>query len=133
MKQEEYINLTVGKPYRKGADGPDEFDCWGIVVDSFRKIEGVEIQGIANRDDCDLDASATDQLENTINWLESPRNDADIFCCYQGGVMVHIGRILCNKALHSCDIHGGSPVAIWPWRKIELLYGDVKYFKFTGA
>lgn len=31
-----------GKPYKFGADGPDEFDCSGLVVAAYRQI-GIEL------------------------------------------------------------------------------------------
>lgn len=32
----------IGKPYRRGADGPDAFDCWGLVRAYFRETHAIE-------------------------------------------------------------------------------------------
>ena len=37
------LSDLVGKPYRSGAHGPDEFDCWGLVVYIYRELLGIEL------------------------------------------------------------------------------------------
>ena len=32
------VEKQVGKPYVWGADGPDSFDCSGLIVYAFRKM-----------------------------------------------------------------------------------------------
>lgn len=34
----------IGKPYRRGADGPDAFDCWGLVRAYFRELHSIEFE-----------------------------------------------------------------------------------------
>lgn len=33
----------IGRPYRRGAHGPDAFDCWGLVRHVFAQIHGIEM------------------------------------------------------------------------------------------
>lgn len=33
----------VGLPYREGGRGPDAFDCYGLLVEVFRTVHGVEL------------------------------------------------------------------------------------------
>lgn len=36
----------IGKPWRVAADGPDAFDCWGLVVDIQRQLYGRHLKTI---------------------------------------------------------------------------------------
>ena len=37
----------IGRPYCRGACGPDEFDCWGLVRYIFEQIHGIAMPVIA--------------------------------------------------------------------------------------
>lgn len=129
MSPEEYINSVVGLPYEKGADGPYSFDCWGIVPHSFLEVEGIELPKIEDRDNCDLDGSSKGELSK---WAECSRSKADIFCCFHHDKMVHIGRVLSGMALHAAGDLTDGQVAVWPWRKVELVYRNLKYYRYIG-
>ena len=30
-EEQEFVNSLIGLPWRSGANGPDEYDCWGIA------------------------------------------------------------------------------------------------------
>jgi hypothetical protein len=42
------IEPLIGKPYRIGAAGPDEFDCWGLVQYIQRVVFGRDVQTISD-------------------------------------------------------------------------------------
>jgi len=37
------LSELVGKPYKSGAHGPNEFDCWGLVVYIYQNIFDVQL------------------------------------------------------------------------------------------
>lgn len=37
----------IGKPYKTGGAGPDEFNCWGLVRYFMREVHGVDMHDIA--------------------------------------------------------------------------------------
>lgn len=37
----------IGLPYRRGAHGPDAFDCWGLVRHIFEQVHGITMPAIA--------------------------------------------------------------------------------------
>lgn len=38
------INKYIGKPWKSGAQGPDEFDCWGLLLYVMKHEFGIDIQ-----------------------------------------------------------------------------------------
>jgi len=34
----------IGKPWKVASDGPEDFDCWGLVVDIHRRFYGRELE-----------------------------------------------------------------------------------------
>lgn len=41
----------IGKPYQRGADGPDAFDCWGLVRYAFRTQHGIVLPVVSSMTD----------------------------------------------------------------------------------
>jgi len=40
----------IGLPWVAGGVGPDEFDCWGLVIDVYSKLKGVKLPRMAGVD-----------------------------------------------------------------------------------
>lgn len=134
MDAAEYINSVVGKPYKKGADGDDAFDCWGLVVHSFKHVEGIDLPSVVDRESCDLDGSAAYCIDK---YEVCEANEATIFCVYDvNAQMTHIGRVMLGKVLHCFDSPNGKGcVQTWPMRLAEKLYGRegaVIYMRYKG-
>lgn len=128
MNSNDYINSVIGKPYKQGADGPNEFDCWGIIPHSFHHVEGIELPTIPNRAECDLDGSA--RADGMSDWQECKAANADIFCCYDAKErMVHIGRVFWPHHLHAAGDLTRGQVAIWTAVMVRRIYKNVRYFK----
>ena len=36
----------IGKPWKTGCSGPSEFNCWGLVVDVYRRFYGKTLESI---------------------------------------------------------------------------------------
>lgn len=131
-----WINAVVGKPWVDRASGPNAFDCWGLVVDSYRRIDGVEIEpvnGYASGAPID---SAGPAEQSSGRWVEvgKPKHGA-VFCCYSpSGSMEHVGRVLAAAGsgllcVHARGKNGKGSTAADTVRLIERAYTSVKYFE----
>lgn len=43
MSQMHWALNLIGLPYKLGASGPDEFDCWGLVRWVFENVHGIQM------------------------------------------------------------------------------------------
>ncbi len=127
MNDIDYINSVVGMPYKKGSNGGGTFDCWGLVVDSFKVIDGVTLPPVINRDDI-----AIGSVGYLDDWTECTHKDADIFCCYQNDVMVHIGRVLGKNFLHAFGDENNGQTVVWSKRKLTMIYKHIRFFKYAN-
>jgi len=39
----QFLVSMAGKPYKAGARGPKEYDCYGLVLEVYRTLRGVEL------------------------------------------------------------------------------------------
>jgi hypothetical protein len=46
--------------------------------------------------------------------------------------MVHIGRVLDGKALHAAGELTNGQVMVWPWRKVQLIYKNIEFYKYAN-
>lgn len=62
----------IGKPYCAGAQGPDEFDCWGLVRHVFEKVHGIAMPLIEVGDEPTVEnASAIRHAAAVSGWKPS--------------------------------------------------------------
>lgn len=130
MTPEDYINSTVGKPWISRAEGPDGFDCWGIVIDSFIKVDGVElpqINGYTDKD-CETGIVAQEAFDSKSYIKCQPTNGA-IMTSFVGETLVHVGRCLCGGVLHATE---GLGVRFDKYRVINATNQTVEYYKYVG-
>ena len=127
MIAEDYVNDNVGKPWVNRAEGPDTFDCWGVVIDSFRKIDGIELPQINGYNDteCKTDIAAQEAL-NTKTYVKCEAQDGAIMTAFFNDKLVHVGRCLCGGVLHSTD---GIGVRFDKYRLISKINQRVEYYK----
>lgn len=99
----EFCELANGKPWVNRAEGMDCFDCWGLVIASFRHVDGLEMPQSEKYGDpnCSTGEAATDVLSTGLYSQCEPTEGA-IVCVYDNhGNMTHVGRILCGRVLHA--------------------------------
>jgi cell wall-associated NlpC family hydrolase len=60
MNHSATIENYIGKPFRSGARGPDAYDCWGLVIDVYRRLYGIDLP------DFDIAATAVHQIAGAI-------------------------------------------------------------------
>lgn len=131
MKPSDYINEVVGKPWQRGADGPSAFDCWGLIIDSFRKIDGIELPSIGEYSVAVADDKMVEAL-SAQRWhkLEKPK-DGCVVCCFVDGSLQHVGRLFYGKMLHSRGGNNGAgEVCVWSILVTKRLYKQVEFYEW---
>lgn len=129
MKPEEFCNKSNGKPWENRAEGGGKYDCWGLVIASFRDIEGIELPSISGYSDkgCDVkDAVTSDDLKQ---FKEAQPTDGAIMTVFDNkGKMLHVGRCLCGRVLHSTQAMG---VRWETYQAINRRFKNVRYYKYA--
>lgn len=131
----QWTESVVGKPWMDRSDGPDAFDCWGLVVDSFRRMDGVELNQVVGYADGEPIEQAGPIEASSGQWkqIDRPQHGA-VFCCYTaGGALQHVGRVLhlVGAGLYCIHARGSNnkgQVAADPVRLIERAYHKVTYY-----
>ncbi len=133
MNITEYIESVIGKPWVDRAAGPNAFDCWGLVVDSFDKVEGVELPTVLGYSDgIKTSKCAKHEIERS-HWIEVDNPTAGlVFVCEHSGGASHVGRMIDSTwCLHSP--HGGSGVQVNKLAAMKRLNRNqtYRYFKYA--
>lgn len=135
-KVNEYINKMVGVPWVLGGNCPIDdngLDCWGTVTHSFKELDNIDLPNIENRQPKHMDETGGIQLDSgKYTKLSLPENGC-IFLCYKNNALVHVGRVLANKAYH-CNGNIGidGSVVVWPLKKLLCVYDSVKYVRYNA-
>lgn len=127
----EFCNKANGKPWVNRAEGPVAYDCWGLVLASFREIDGIELPQVAGY--ADKECSTGEALTSDYMGLFSPCqpvNGAVMAIFDNKGNLEHVGRILCGRVLHATH---GLGVTHYTYQNINERYRNVRYFKFDGT
>lgn len=127
MTDQEFIDYAICKPYEKLADGPDAFDCWGLVVDYFRKVRGVELKLY---DHGELETGFFAEVK-TGRWREG---SGVVFMAFDDtGTPAHCGLLFGNKVLHASGDQGLGQVTLHPLRVIRKFFKDMTVYDYCQA
>lgn len=131
MTPAEWCNDVCGKPWSDRSYGPDSFDCWGLVIDSFNRIDGInldEVKGYA-------EGGKTEDIgtKEAIKWNDSAPVHGAVFCVQKLGLVTHVGRLLQVgsrlMACHAAGKNGAGQVIIEPFSALERRYKGNLIFK----
>lgn len=129
MKPEDFCNKANGKPWVNRAEGDQAYDCWGLVLASFREIEGVELPQISGYGDLSLDCRNAVNNDDLGKFSESqPTNGAIMVVFNNKKQVTHVGRCLCGRVLHSTARMG---VKWEPYQTINRTFKNVRYYKYS--
>lgn len=97
----------VGLPWRPGADGPDAFDCWGLVRDVQRTQYGRELPRIAVRESPPGQWAELRALVQHSRWRPHAGTwrDGDLLVMLNARGLPHIGTLVERERLcllHAC-------------------------------
>lgn len=129
MSKDEFISLTIGKPWRNRAIGFDSLDCWGLVCLYFSRVLNINVHHASS-----YDTGAeflTCFQDEVVFWsrVTLPEENC-IFVAYVGSVPVHVGLVIDGRAYHSraeC-----SHVRFDKIRTIEKLFTKVEYYTYAS-
>lgn len=132
----DYISL-IGSPYAKAGRGDPGYDCYGLLIELFRRA-GDEIPDYASP--ADRDAIALLMAEEKKKWREKWRRGTpfdlrlvvpkDVLMIAINGVPFHVGMCVeRNKFIHVWEKCGGAlvePITRWQHRIVGV-------YTFDGA
>jgi cell wall-associated NlpC family hydrolase len=128
MTPEEFCNHANGKPWVNRAEGPEAYDCWGLVLASFREIDGVDLPQCAGYADKNCEtAEAAKQIDMTRFNLSQPTNGAIMAVFDNHKNLLHVGRCLCGRVLHATNAMG---VCWHSYQTINDRFKNIRYFKY---
>lgn len=129
MIDSDYVNSTIGKEWVNRAEGPNSFDCWGIVIDSFRKVDGIDLPQVSGYSDhdCEISIAAKEALESK-SYIKCQPEDGAIMAAFFDGRLVHVGRCICGGVLHATE---GIGVRHDKYRLIAAVNQHVEYYKYV--
>lgn len=98
----EYQDL-VGKPYAYGGRGPEEYDCWGLVMEIYRR-KGVELPDYERPESWSEVAKL--MIQEKQAWTECGQIPGSVIHIRVGRDPHHVGIYIgTNKFIHA---HEGS-------------------------
>lgn len=122
------IDDLIGKPFENGGRGPDNFDCWGLVLEIFRRY-GIELP------DYKISCEEASQIDNEIHkekkdWLRCEKEIPtpalvvmrfnEVVLCNHTGVYLGYNRFIHTREKIGVNIDRIDSPA---WRrKIEGFY-----------
>lgn len=129
MNAETYINSVIGCPWVNRAEGPRSFDCWGIVIDSFRKIDGIELPQIEGYCDTECNtSSAAQEAFDSKSYVKCQPTNGAIMTAFFNDKLVHVGRCLAGGVLHASE---GMGVRFDKYRVITATNQRVEYYRYV--
>mgnify|MGYP003638959465 CR=1 FL=1 len=103
MIAKEFIDNVIGKPWVSRACGPESYDCWGLVIASFKELEGVTLPVIDLYSDIDGDNSAAGK-NGIDSYVSEPSTGVhgDIMLMFDAdNNFQHVGRVFYGSVLHA--------------------------------
>lgn len=119
----------LGLPWKRGADGPDEYDCWGLVKFCLQKI------GISFKLEVDYSFpnGIDSEFERSLGYWKSisvPEDNCIVYG-YKGKVPVHIGFVIDGWVLHSVGENDSKGyIALTKIKNFKRLYNCVRFYKW---
>lgn len=128
LTPEHFINKYIGAPWVNRGESVKGVDCWGLVLASYREIEGVDlpqISGYGNKECSTGDAVTKNDLRK---FSEAQPANGSIMCIFDDkGQMVHVGRCLLGRVLHASD---GIGVKWSTYSALNKIHKNVRYYKY---
>lgn len=103
MSPDDFFRSVIGHPWASGAEGPEAFDCWGLVRAFYREVRGVTLAVV------DVDATRAISVAHAFTghealgaWekIEHPADGSAVLMA-RGRTPNHVGLWLGGGILHS--------------------------------
>lgn len=123
----------IGLPWRYGAEGPEEFDCWGFVRYMQMQHYGIEMAAVGYAYTSVREAAeAIENSQVRKEWIEVPApQEGDIVLMARNKIPVHVG-IWIQANGTGCVLHcvQGTGVMCSHGRSLSVTgWGGVRYFR----
>lgn len=114
MTPEQFFKSVIGKAWANGGNGPDTYDCWGLVRAYYREVRGTPLPVV------DVDAAQTLAVRHAFadhpelsSWqaVDAP-HEGDAVLMGKNQRPDHVGLWLGGGVLHS--IQGGGVIYTTP-------------------
>lgn len=117
----------VGKPYERGAQGPDAYNCWGLVRVVFRDRLGVDLPMV------ELHDPQREVLRLALKHFEplpGPEDMAGVMMTLPDG-RTHVGIWLGDEGrlLHCIEGDSGGVVTSLPQQLAMMGYGHREFYR----
>lgn len=123
------IESYIGKPWQSGAQGPEAYDCYGLVRAVLRECCGIEAPLVAFDAGRSADCLRTvDEQRRLPVWREiaAPQPWAVALMGHgrkphHVGVVLPDGRVMHSAEGHGVVVHSMAQLALGGWRILSLL------------
>ncbi|WP_106478100.1 NlpC/P60 family protein [Phytohalomonas tamaricis] len=133
MDKQTFIGRVVGAPWVNRAQGPDAYDCMGLVIAYYREVEGVEVAPIPAFEDRSL-GIADGYFEQVAGSYWQRDDQGVVFMAFQNDVPCHIGLVIDDRCVHAYgDEEKGGQVFNHPLRAIRRMYSRLEFWRYTGC
>jgi cell wall-associated NlpC family hydrolase len=114
----------IGKPYVKGARGPDAFDCWGVCVEVYRRL-GVILPDY--RAGHLTHAQAAALMANTARDRTDPLPKPELWCFVFDDRIGHMGLFVHARILHCAR---GLGVVLQRFEQFALMHPHMTFARW---
>lgn len=136
MQADDYINAVVGADWKKGATGCGGFDCWGLVVDSYKQIDGVNLPPLNAYSNGNVDLiSGMKEALIKGRWkpMNEPQEGCVVACFDKHDNLSHVGRYYYGKLFHaSGNLDGKGQVCLWPIKVVERKFARLEFYQWQS-
>lgn len=124
MTPEQWVESVIGKPWAQYEQGPDAFDCWGLVCDYYYRVHDIILPphyGMAFQDGFYIESES---------WVSD--DDGLVLCAFRQvddatSVPTHIGVKIGHHVIHAAGAPNRSgQVYRHRLSAFRRLYGDVR-------
>lgn len=130
----DFLVDLIGKPYEPGGQGPDTFDCWGLVRHVYQHLFETHLQDFSHIYARDLKACSAqfEAAADSTNWvkLHKPEHGC-VVAMSRSKVLHHVGVWLDidgGLCLHALD--GQAVVAQSLQRLKQERFAKILFFKY---
>ena len=132
MNTDDFIDLTLGKPWEDRATGPDKYDCMGLVIDFYSKVKEVDINILGFSDgSTGTDDGYNNEKDKWIK-LDTPK-DGCLFAAFSGDICRHYGIYYNNYCLHANgQDHISGQVTLNKLVAVKRLFDKVEFWDYAN-
>lgn len=127
MKLTDYL----GKPWIVGANGPDAFDCWGLVEHIYQTQKGITLCRYADIDKlnkAEVNNQIKESLETTWKRLEIPSDLALVTLSNLPNKVYHVGCYIDKDQGYIIHTRKNIGCMIEPMDKIVSNWNHIKFY-----